>query len=296
MEERFEVSDIRELNLELPPEIAGMYVLSPYVWKDRGTYCMLLRVVNPDDNSEFKVSRVHYGECPAGIDFKMEPVPVIAPGPGDEDIGGCEDPTLCITGGNYWVYYTGWNPKARQALLLHAVGPEVHQLRKLGTVLPPSDNYRWSKEVTIAPAADGTWRLLFEYSHEDKSKIGVASAAHPSGPWKYDAPSLFARPDKWDNWHLSTGPVIVRDGRNPVMFYNGATRNAMWRIGWAEFDPNYTRVVTRSDDYLIDPGIVNGSDTDIAFAASAVAEGDDIFLYYSISDRILLRAKLRDLS
>lgn len=294
MTDRFIVSDIRQLRLELPPPIAGMFVLSPYVWKEDGTYRLLLRVVNYDENPENKVSRIHYGECPSGLDFKMEPDPVIGPGPSDDDRGGCEDPTLWFADGNYWVYYTGWNPKARSAMLLHAVGPQIHRLQKRGGVLPISDDYRWSKEVTIAPAADGTWRLLFEYSHEDRSKIGIASADHPGGPWRYEEPCLFAREGSWDDWHLSTGPAIIREGRNPLMFYNGATRDAKWRIGWAEFNGTFSKVVGRGDDYLIDPGLVSGNDTDIAFAASAVAEGDDIYLYYSVSDKALLRAKIHD--
>lgn len=294
MSDRFQVSDIRQISTELPPSLGGTFSLSPYVWQESGLYRMLLRVVNDDEDPKQKVSRIHYGECPEGIDFKMEGDPVLAPGPDAVDIGGCEDPTLWFADGNYWVYYTGWNPKAGEASLLHAVGPEIHQLRKHGVVLPPSSDCRWSKEATIAPAADGSWRLFFEYSHEDRSKIGIATADHPAGPWRYEEPILAARSDGWDNWHLSTGPAIIREGRNPLMFYNGATRNAKWRIGWAEFDGNFTRVVNRGENYLIDPGGVSGDDTDIAFAASAVAEGDLMYLYYSVSDRILLRAKIRE--
>jgi len=34
------------------------------------------------------------------------------------------------------------------------------------------------------------------------------------------------------SWNLSTGPIISRDGQPPVMFSNGATADARWRIGW----------------------------------------------------------------
>jgi len=270
-----------------------MYTLSPFVWKDDDVYRLLLRVVNRDDDPAKKVSRIHYGEGTSGLNFKLEPDPVIGPGPADDDLGGCEDPTLWFADGNYWCYYTGWNPKQRAALLLAAAGPEIHRLRKRGPVLPPSDRYAWSKEVTIAPASDGSWRLLFEYSDEGKSKIGTATAPHPSGPWSYGPPSLLARHGKWDAWHLSTGPVIFLDERRPIMFYNGATRDAHWRIGWAEFDADFTRVTARSDEPLIVPGEVRGEDTDIAFAASAVVAGGEVYLYYSLSDRTLMRATLR---
>jgi len=293
MIERFKLLDVREMRVDLPPPIAGMYTLSPYVWKDNGVFRLLLRVVNRDDDPDKKVARIHYGEGASGIEFAVDSEPVIGPGPAADDLGGCEDPTLWFSDGNYWCYYTGWNPKARCALLLHAVGPDIHQLRKRGPVLPPSDIYQWSKEVTIAPVADGTWRLLFEYSHDERSKIGIASAAHPGGPWSYGEPSLFAREDRWDSWHLSTGPVIFLDNDEPIMFYNGATRDARWRIGWAAFNADFTRVTARGDEPLIDPGEVHGVDTDIAFAASAVAIDGDIFVYYSVSDRVLMRATVR---
>jgi len=290
---KFTASDVAPMRVHLPSQLANWFTLSPFVWKADGPFRLLLRVVNRDENPEKKISRIHYGECPNGLDFHVEPEPVIAPGPDAADAGGCEDPTLAMDHQTLVVYYTGWNPIAREALLLHATGPDVHHLVKCGAVLPPSDRFRWSKEVEIVRAADGTWRLFFEYSDEGKSKIGVASAPRPMGPWSYGEPPFAAREGQWDDWHLSTGPIASLPGRGPVMFYNGATHEAHWRIGWVEFDPNYTRVLDRGDDFLLGPGPVHGDDTDIAFAASAVTEGDAIYLYYSVSDRVLTRATIR---
>jgi predicted GH43/DUF377 family glycosyl hydrolase len=76
------------------------------------------------------------------------------------------------------------------------------------------------------------------------------------------------------------------------MFYNGATRDAKWRIGWIAFDAGFTRVVARRDDPLIIPPPAGPGDTDIAFAASAVEERNAISLYYSIADKDMIRAKV----
>ena len=77
------------------------------------------------------------------------------------------------------------------------------------------------------------------------------------------------------------------------MFYNGATQDAKWRIGWVVFDRDYTRVLARSDEPLIVPPPAAPGDTDIAFAASAVEVDDAIFLYYSLADKDVTRAVLR---
>lgn len=106
------------------------------------------------------------------------------------------------------------------------------------------------------------WRLFFEYAEDGASKVGIASAPAVDGPWTV-LPAIFdARPGCWDGWHLSPGPLLCSDPMHPVMFYNGATRDAKWRIGW------------------------------IAFAASAIEESNTIYLYYSIADKAMMRAQI----
>ena len=81
---------------------------------------------------------------------------------------------------------------------------------------------------------------------------------------------------------------------DPVMFYNGATVDARWRIGWVSFSADYTQATGRGlEPVLLPPPPVDRDKTDIAFAASTVVEGDTIWLYYSLEDRILRRAKIR---
>ena len=78
------------------------------------------------------------------------------------------------------------------------------------------------------------------------------------------------------------------------MFYNGATVDARWRIGWIAFDRDFTRVAARGlEPLLIPPPPIDRAATDIAFAASALIEGDAINLYYSLEDRMLSRAIVR---
>ena len=79
------------------------------------------------------------------------------------------------------------------------------------------------------------------------------------------------------------------------MFYNGATADARWRIGWVAFDENFTRIVDRGiEPLLVPPPPKERAGIDIAFAASCLDNGTDILLYYSLEDRLLRRARVRE--
>lgn len=285
---------VDEVTFECSGELAGMYKLSPCVWQENGGFELFLRVVNRSDNPAEKVARIHHGSSADGLRFVLDDTPAIAPGPdvpGSYDSGGCEDPTVARVAGNYYVYYSGWNEHLKRGELLLATGPDVQNLQKKGIALESSEQILNPKEATIVQASDGTWRLFFEYANEGKSKIGLARSANAAGPWHVLPPLFERRPESWDSWHLSTGPILESDTGNPVMFYNGATASAQWRIGWIVFDAGYTRVLGRSDLPLILPRVKRSADdSDIAFAASSVRIADEIYLYYSVADQYVTRA------
>ncbi len=292
----FAVAEIESLGLERKSPLAEMYTLSPFVWRQSSQYGLLLRAVNRSTIPAEKVARIYYGVSRDGLRFIMDDQPVIAPGPDENDKDGCEDPTLAVVDATYYVYYTGWNQTFKRGQLLLAAGPDIEHLEKRGVALSSRPQCENPKEATIVPVADGTWRLFFEYAFAGASKIGIASAEAVSGPWQVRHSFFDPRPQRWDSWHLSTGPVLITDPRRPVMFYNGATREAKWRIGWAMFDETYTRIVARCEEPIITPPPSGEtSDTDIAFAASSVEENDAIYLYYSIADRVMFRATVRRL-
>ena len=293
----FSVVRVDEVTFESSDELAGMYKLSPWVWQEHGRFELLLRVVNHADNPADKVARIHHGSSLDGLLFSLRETPAISPGPdvpGAYDSGGCEDPTVARLEGTYYVYYTGWNEHLKRGELLLATGPDVDDLKKSGIALESSEQFANPKEATIVQATDGTWRLFFEYAHDNRSKIGIASSTHVAGPWEVLPPLFQARPESWDSWHLSTGPIFDSNAETPIMFYNGSTETAQWRIGWVAFDATYERVVGRSREPLALPQLKrNPDDTDIAFAASCIELDGAIHLYYSIADQYVMRAVIR---
>jgi predicted GH43/DUF377 family glycosyl hydrolase len=289
---QFEVVSDVALSVRAREPLASFYQLSPFVWNDGTAFDVLVRGVNHAENPSDKVARVFFGRSPDGLVFDMADVPAIAPGPQAEDLGGCEDPTVVADGGRTYVFYSGWNEREKRGSLMLAEGDDALHLRKGGVVMQSTPGHENPKEASPVQAADGTWRLFFEFGAGGASQIGSATARSIDGPWTIGPVPFDVRSNAWDTYHLSPGPILDVLG-SPVMFYNGATRDAKWRIGWVRFDPQCTTVVERSADPLFEPAAPRGDDTDVAFASSALAMGSEIWLYYSVSDQEMRRATLR---
>lgn len=288
----FNVEAIDPVVLEGPAALDDCDLMSPYVWMEPdGSYGIMVRVVPRTPGGS--TGTIWYGKGSDGLSFRMTDAPVLAPGPGDDDIGGCEDPTVVKSEDGYVVYYTGVDPSQTHGEMLYATGPAPDRLTKQGVALPATESEGNMKEATVERTADGKWRLFYEFAANEASLIGLAVGEGVAGPWT-EQPAPFApRPDSWDNWHLSTGPILD-DPETPVMFYNGATHDARWRIGWIAFDRDCMCVVDRCIQPLIvppPPSVRTG--VDIAFAASVTTAEGGVQLYYSLGDRALYRAQIR---
>jgi len=277
------------LNFECKSSLSAMYKLSPFVWKENDVFKILIRAVNPAINPALKVARAYYGTSIDGIQFEMSDGPVLAPSTNSYDKDGCEDPTLICVNDNYLVYYTGWNQTKLVGQLLLAKGQDIESLSLAGIAIPNKQPYINPKEATVFQQKDGKWILLFEYANENRSKIGKATSDNPEGPWEIQGEFLPAVKNSWDAHHLSTGPVLIDNLNQTVMFYNGSDLNTRWRIGWVKLDLD-GQIISRSKKPLITPPKGKPWETDIAFAASAVLVNREIWLYYSVADKTNYRA------
>lgn len=292
----FNVEHLERVTIEGPPALTQRRYMSPYVWVSKdGGYEILVRAWPRKDAPFSDTGVIWHGRSDDGINFVVTGQPVLSPGPDAIDMGGCEDPTpLLMEDGSYVVYYTGVRDDFATGQMLYAAGPSIDQLEKKGVALASSKTKGNTKEATVMLTADHHWRLFYEYADDDASLIGLARGDGVAGPWAERPAPFCPREDSWDNWHLSTGPMLLDDLDRPVMFYNGATRDARWRIGWVAFDRDCTKVVARGIQPLITPPPVEDrSATDIAFAASVIVEDGRIWLYYSLKDAELARAELR---
>ncbi|SFN81552.1 glycosidase [Sphingomonas sp. OK281] len=287
----YSVEHLDTVTLSAASVVDGMDLMSPFVWREGDLYRIMVRGVPHPLGPHDPTGIIARGESRDGLAFTMDAGLAIVPGPGAEDLGGCEDPTVLTNGHEYLVYYTGVDAARTQGCMILAAGRDLTALVKEDLVLkaPPGEGN--IKEATLAQTSNGDWRLFYEYAAEGASRIGMAGGPTPKGPWTVLPDPFGIRDDSWDNWHLSTGPIWQAADEDPVMFYNGATHDARWRIGWASFSRDFSRVTGRGlEPLLLPPPAVDREATDIAFAASTVAAGDRIALYYSLEDRMLRRA------
>ena len=291
----FNIQALEPLTLNGPSGIEERDLMSPYVWLEPdGRYGIMVRAVPRAGADRVDTGVIWAGWGSDGRVFEMDPEPAIVPGPEDIDIGGVEDPTVQRFEDGYVVYYTGVGSDFSHGEMLYAAGPSTDALEKKGVALASTKSMGNTKEATLGRTADGEWRLWYEYAAEDASRVGLAIGSEVDGPWDEQPTPFLPRPNSWDNWHLSTGPMLLSDPDFPVMFYNGATADARWRIGWVAFDRDCRRVVDRGIEPLITPPPVDDrTATDIAFAASLIVKDDETWLYYSLEDRRLHRARIR---
>jgi predicted GH43/DUF377 family glycosyl hydrolase len=297
----FAVEAIEVVKLDIGGRADGLFpghdLMSPYAWDADGCVHLLVRVLKNPLGADDPTGVIYSGTCQDGLDFTMDREPAIAPGRDFFESGGVEDPTV-VTGDEpaLLVFYTGVDGNREQGCLCVASGPDLGHLTKQKVLLQAPEGEGNIKEATVVRGADGRWRLFFEYARDNASRVGLAVADDPCGPWQVAEDPFTVREDLWDTWHLSTGPILAREGQPPVMFYNGATADARWRIGWIAFDENYTRVVDRCiEPLLVPPPPKERAGIDIAFAASCLDRDPDILLYYSLEDRLLRRAVVRQL-
>ncbi|MGN6819659.1 MAG: glycosidase [Sphingomonas sp.] len=292
----FNVEKMEQVTLQGPPELMKRDWMSPYAWQDRdGRIGIMVRAVPRHGAERTDTGAIWGGWSDDGRTFTMLDTPSIVAGPDQQDIGGVEDPTvLQMEDGSYVVYYTGVAADMAHGQMFYAEGPSIDRLTKTGVALASSKSMGNTKEATVNRTADGHWRLFYEYAQDDASRVGLAISEDVCGPWDERPTPFMPRERSWDNWHLSTGPLLTDQQHRPVMFYNGATRDARWRIGWVAFSRDYLHVVDRCiQPLLTPPPAADRTGTDIAFAASVVLQDGAIWLYYSLEDKRLARARIR---
>ena len=292
----FNVEALQDVRLNGPRALCERDLLSPYVWRaPDGRLGLMVRAAPPAGKPRTDTGQIWAGWSHDGVTFDMLDAPVLTGGPEDTDIGGVEDPTVLLReDGSYVVYYTGVGPDMTHGEMFYATGPSVDRLSKTGVALASTKSMGNTKEATVGRTADGRWRLFYEYAAQNASRVGLAVGPDVGGPWHERPTPFMPREDGWDNWHLSPGPMLMDRPDEPVMFYNGATRDARWRIGWIAFDRDCRTVVDRCiEPLLTPPPVEDRTATDIAFAASVIVQDGEIWLYYSLEDRRLARARLR---
>ena len=202
----FNVEAVEEVLVEGPEALMQRDFMSPFVWReDDGRFGILLRAVPRPGADATDTGVVWGGWSDNGHCFTMLEHPSIVPGPGDEDIGGIEDPTVVRMEDGYAVYYTGVLGDHAHGQLFYARGPSIDRLSKTGIAHASSKSMGNTKEATVQRTDQGEWRLFYEYAADNASRVGLATGHDVAGPWTEQPTPFMPRENSWDNWHLSTG-------------------------------------------------------------------------------------------
>jgi hypothetical protein len=233
------VEELQDVTLDIAgPEgrLAGHDLMSPFVWtEERRSVSSFVcsTTLGPTDPTGV----IWGGDPDDGVMFRMRHVPAIV----RPQSRRCRRVRGSHRGARRrWqlsrlLYRRRCSPVARS--LLVAKGPELTELHEQRVMLKAPKSEGNIKEATLArvPMASTVCSTNMPRTALRGSAWRSVSRSKVRGRWSMTFP---IREDAWDNWHLSTGPIVQEDGRDPVMFYNGATVDARWRIGWVNFAPD----------------------------------------------------------
>jgi predicted GH43/DUF377 family glycosyl hydrolase len=133
----FNVEAIVPVTVSGPPALTARDLMSPYVWKAKdGRYQMLVRAV-PKRGQTGDTGTIWHAASGDGVAFAAtSDAPILSPGPGPLDVGGCEDPTVIERAdGSILIYYTGVDASRAHGEMLYATGPTVDALVKQGVAM-----------------------------------------------------------------------------------------------------------------------------------------------------------------
>lgn len=140
--------------------------------------------------------------------------------------------------GTVYLYYTGGSDtKLTRASIGLATSKDGEHFRKVSELNPLIDGERgeFNSRQSVTPAVvrvNGHYYMFFAGTEQGsifkayRSKIGVACAEDPRGPWK--VLGVIARPElDWEGWSIDLGPSVVDLGGGHVLVYYSNVFNSV---------------------------------------------------------------------
>jgi predicted GH43/DUF377 family glycosyl hydrolase len=291
------------------------------VVKRDGIYNMLFRGVGDD-----WISRIFLATSRDGVNFDIDPMPVIIPeNPWEER--GCEDPRMAYLDGKYWTTYTAFDGTTARAAI--ASSYDLHNWQKHNLMFPqlahpqrenlPDD---WSKSAAIMPEAiNGHYYLLFGDNH-----IWPAISDNLVHWQPISIPIISARKDYFDAAYVEMGPAPILTDKGWLVFYHGIDnfsakriyrlgaallnhdnpQEVLWRctkpilepeeryetIGYADLIPGGYQALRTMSEHDINKLAEENLLPEAVFCCGAVLEDDIIRLYYGAGDTRICTATI----
>jgi beta-1,2-mannosidase len=269
-------------------ESAGTF--NPAVLFHDGKFIMLYRA-----QDRAGTSRLGYAESTDGIHFTRRPEPAFVPETNYEKDGGVEDPRLQKFGDTYYLSYTGYNKKKKDAQLCLATSGDLLHWERKGVILPAYKgnwNKGWTKSGAMVPEKmDGKYWMYWLGTAADKTDQMGLSWSTDLLHWTEatETPVLSKRPGKFDSRVVEPGPPPILTKEGIVLIYNGADDGLVYRTGVAVFDPADPRkVLYRSDTPIFSPEKEwekVGQVPNVVFVEGLVRQKNRWLFYYGGADK-----------
>ncbi len=182
-----------------------------------------------------------------GRDFtRASSDPVMRPTKGWYDNDAVYSPTLLHEGGTYYMIYVGHAytdtskiPGGGVFLLSATSADGVNWKKDERPVARPGQFPDWRREGIAEPylvkKGPGEYLLFYTGLQGEKRAIGVATAPTPRGPWDFGSkPIILPGPRGAPDEHQVLAPAAVVEGGKVRLWFLGANRKEMLRIGYAE--------------------------------------------------------------
>lgn len=237
------------------------------------------------------LSHLRVARSKDGVHFTVSDSPALMPDPNYES-WGMEDPRITQIGGDYYVAYSAVAPFGITECLLHT--RDFREFQRMGVAFAPEN-----KDVAIFPEKIGG--QYYALNRPVPGSIGQPNMWLAVSPdlihWGHQR--LFrtvSDRDVWDGGRIGAGAVPILTPRGWLEIYHAADRDDRYCLGaflLKREDPSV--ILGRLEMPLLEPETdyeKQGFFGNVVFTCGALAEGDNLRVYYGAADDKICLAEI----
>lgn len=247
-------------------------------------------IKNTSQNYLSSISHFRLARSKDGIHFNITKTPTLFPDNKYEEYG-IEDPRITNIDGTYYITYSAISSYGINGCLITT--KDFVEFKRHG-ILFTSDN----KDIVIFPkAVDGTYYALHRPSTSEYGKLDIWIAESKDlEHWGNHQVLLSGKDGTYDNYRLGASAVPFEDKHGWIEIYHSGNRENVYTLGALLLDKkNPTKVLRRSTKPLVEPVLdyeTNGFFGKVVFSCGLTHRGDDVTIYYGVSDENIACVKM----
>lgn len=268
-------------------------VFNPAVVEWQGNWHLIYRAQGEDGISRLGMARLN---TPTEVGEK-KPEPVFGPDPDSEyEVMGVEDPRISKIGKSYYMMYMA--ASKYPTLVKAPMHPREAEWRVRVSLAKTADFESWSRYGMVISHIDSKDATLFPEKIENNFCLlhrvmpQVRIAIAPDGRnYKERGPVFGPREGMWDEGWVGVGAPPMKCLYGWVLFYHGADRKKVYRLGIALLDlDDPSLVVARTAGPVLEPIEAyekEGRVKNVVFTCGAMEDTDKYWIYYGGADTVI---------